>query len=71
MGTFFADGEVVDDAAHACNFAPEAVVEGGGDAEDDSSCGCVVEGVGVDVDHKLIRKMTIFGIDNIIGGAIS
>ena len=42
MGTFFADGEVVDDATHTCNFASEAVIEGGGNAEYDSSCGCVV-----------------------------
>ena len=44
-------GEVVDDSAHAGDLASEAVVEGGGDSEDDSSCGCEVEGVGIDIDH--------------------
>ena len=62
MGTFFADSEVVDDTAHTCDFAPEAVVEGGSNAKDDSSCSCVVKGIGVDVNHILIRKMTIFEI---------
>ena len=52
-GTSIAGGEPEDDSAHAGNFTPQAVVEGGGDTQDDPSDGCVIERVGADVDCHL------------------
>ena len=49
--TFVADREVIDYPAHACNFTSKAVVQRSGDAENDSSCSCVVKRVHVDVHH--------------------
>ena len=51
----------VDDAAHAGDLAPEAVVEGSGCSQDDSACSSVVEWVGVDIYHR--ENQTTLKID--------
>ena len=50
--TFVERDNSKNDSAHACDFSPEAVIEGGGYAEDYPTCCSVVEGVSVDIYHR-------------------